>query len=371
MKNVLLVLLFSVLSVLDATAVQKLEDKAAVYWTQPSLTEQQAESLKANYGLLILDYEIPETSVTAFALLKTESRPSMVFYCNPMEIFTEEQPYHGRPLQSKLQQITRGHSEYFLQDTLGERIVSWQEPAMWLLNVTSKCPVIEGKTWLDHYVDFLETEVAWQSFAGVFIDNLWDDIDWKGFPFDANNDGIADPKDSINTWLQEGYQTFVTALKQRLGTSFIVIGNEMNLLYDDKDGAMSEGFPNGFFDSWWGTMENYQKLGSWSVLQTTDSTKFSLVMTSALLLDGYFALGQNQIILPPDIELGKPLHPVRRQANKSSAFSEVWYHQYKKAVVVVNPSSKNSRKFIYRKKEYEIAPASGIIIERKTGRRLL
>jgi hypothetical protein len=351
--------------------------RSAIYHTKPNFYGDNLADL-AKYQVIIIDPDALVNDPGSFATLSKLLKPGQQIwlYVNFAEIFEDSVIYDGRPWQKRNFELARKNPQYFLKDSAGIRIVYWTDPRMNMMNFTSCCPRVNGLTWLDQCLRSLDNLLKnYPTVSGIFVDNLFDDWDWmtkvlsQGRNFDANNDHRADPNDSINTWGIAGWQNFVNKLRQKYGTKFVICGNEMNGLYPEKDGAMSENFPNSFLGNWAGTMKRYYQQsqnGRYSVLQTTDRKKFKLVVCSALLEDGLFALGQNLVCPLPEITLGKPQAPAssypagRTDGNYDES---LWLRRYSYVTVVVNPTG-----VVLEYDHRSIEPRSGVIFDNKSGR---
>ena len=358
--------------------------RSANYHTKPSFDSDDRNIWQS--GLVIFDYDAVVNSPEEFAQAVRQKLPTQKFliYINCAETFEDQNIYQGRPLQKKLYQEALDHPEYFLKDTAGSDIVYWTRPRMRLMNFTSQCPTIEGQNWLDRcsaqLKDFFRD--YGQDVDGIMIDNLFDNWTWMvkqfavGLNFDADRNLLPDPKDSINLWGKEGYEKLLQRLRSDL-PSKIIVGNGMNRpeAYPERDGAMAEDFPNKLTGGWYATMNRYHQYcqkSRYSILHTVSPSNYRLTICSALLENGYYALGQDVSVSLPQIELGPPvetaLNPYGRQAGDYD--DNLWYRHYQKATVVVNPTAEPAS-FLCSGRKISIPPLSGCILDNQTGADLL
>lgn len=322
--------------------------KLAAYWMKPNMTSQNAEKL-AKFDLVIVDPENMVVNPEAVKLIKKRN-PNVILlaYWNIMEMF--EPQVGGRPLQSQLYQtVSSQYSSFWLSTPQGQPIYYWMQPKMRMLNLSSQCPVINGRQWNIYLADFLLDNVLNNSiWDGLFVDNLWDDVSWvKPGNIDVNNDGIADNPNGwqenllVDSWWRQGINQFLTRIRQKKGKNFEIVGNEGNLFYLDKvQGKMFEDFPNSFLGGFDGTVQNYLTILdstksdlSIILLSKSDAQRVRYGLCAALLGNGYFAYYWDNTTWFDefDVDLGNPVGPAMKVGN-------VYARNFEKGVVMVTTS---------------------------------
>jgi len=266
---------------------------------------------------------------------------------------------------------------------------------MWLGNFSSHCPKnAQGKRLCDVFGDFVvDNLVTPHGAEGVFFDQLWDGPDWLNGQmggcnpgtnctqqtpgtyyrtwFDLDNNGAADPPDSLSVWWSQGVSIVLQRIRDRMGPNFVISGNGQHH-YRMASGAMHERFPRLF-----GTLDpppnpynyhwNYSMMGpngylsSWPTAFTAPEYNFidtelgggdnfhypqlsvsqqlfRLNLGSPLLGDGYMGLNNGyygcEYWQPEyDLKLGFPQGPA---ASVTLAGVTVWTRQFTHGVVWVN-----------------------------------
>jgi hypothetical protein len=323
--------------------------KIAAYWTSPTMSLDEADSL-AHFHLVIADMEnIPNNRASLVRLKKRNPELKLLCYSNPMELFDIGTLNINRPWQKEVyNEVTQNRPGYWLKQPSGEPVVFWN--GMKMLNLSTECPVIKGEKYNQFIAEFLLTRVLSDTiWDGYFEDNATGNIAWVGSwgnnkGLDADNDSVADDEQVLDSCWYEGVHEFISLIRQAKGPKFILIGNKGSKDFLDVfDGKMFEEFPNDYLgdkraNGWYQCQENYLRTGQYTIIQAkqipNDPTHRIFVLASALMGDGYYAYAQDFYRHFPEYEkdIGKPLGPPEIKVG-------VWERKFFKATVRVFPEN--------------------------------
>lgn len=366
-KKIMLVFIFLTFLLLSSfaltgqtlSAVSPYSVKSTAYWTKPTLSLSEAQSL-ARHDFLVVDLENKFNNYQVLRALK-ELNPGLklLAYSNPMEIHLVK--YSDRPWQNRIiDEIVTTHSAWLLKTISPINyegfIATWVAKIMgdpdrkedyakfWsgmlMLNMSSTCPKIDGQNYEEWMAQKLNREVLQDPiWDGYFQDNGTGNISWTNpgqIDIDGNqeadNDALVDQK-----W-KEGMTNFLLQIKNAHSRAFIIITNKGSLDFlNITSGKWFENFPNDYLGDKWANgwrqcFENSKKMGPYTVFQGNRSN-IDFVLASTLLLDNvYLAISQDDAGIFPELEIetGRPLG---RYESKNG----IYYREYEKVSVMVDP----------------------------------
>jgi len=312
--------------------------KYCTYWTAPTLSSENAEKLSKD-NLVIIDYENLINNPEEVSQIK-KSQPSLklLVYSNPMEVWEKEML--NRNIANDF--LSTLPSAYRLKRTDDKPVIFWK--GMEMMNISSKCPKINGKNYVDYYSDWILSKILSNTLIdGYFIDNGTSTISWVDPKIDADNNKCADPPKALDNWWREGMIDFIQKIRKEKGDDFIIVTNKgETAFFFINNGVMFEKFPNDYLGGkidygWHQSMKNAGKARPYTIFQV-DFSNLEFGLASSLLLDNvYIAVGQNMSI--PDkyrINTGKPL-------NKAYLKNHLYYREFENVMVEVNPAKKTGK----------------------------
>lgn len=333
--------------------------RLANYYLHGQLTESAAREL-AKWDLVILDMEI---QVNGKHLLKKirELNPNIVIlaYITTQEIRADA-TVGGSKLRRKLAQGIP--AEWYLTKSDGTRLSFW--PGTYLLNVTNKAPVINGRRFNDYMARFIADEVlATGLWDGVFYDNTWDTVTWTaGSDVDLNRDGL--PDQNVDAAWAEGMLAMMNETRRLTSDKYLIVGNSPHRAYrNELDGKMIESF-NTYYDEWDRFMNLYahhqggaraptftvinNNAGNTNGQNNYRAMRFGL--GSTLLENGYYSYdygdkdhGQTWWYDEYNVDLGKPV-TVATSPHAAGRYSpDVWQRTFTHGVVVVNSTGEKQK----------------------------
>lgn len=332
------------------SAVGKYQVKSTAYWTYPRLTLQEAEDL-APYGLIIIDLENFWNNPESLIKIK-EINPSakLVCYSNPMEFF--DPVLSDRPQQQRWsQRIATHYASWLLKTAEGSAAIFW--PGMIMLNLSAACPTYEtpefgeinyGQWMAQEILRLLENPI-WD---GYYMDNGGGNISWlyqdKGTQIDADGDGQADENSRLDSTWSLGVHDFLKMIRQAKGPDFILLANKGSVEFMDVlDGRFFENFPCDYLGDkqdggWHQCMYNALQTGPYTTLQVPSSDDAEFGVASALLVDAYVAIGQDNLRNYPQLRhrLGQALGVAMRQ-------DSLFFREFENGRVEVRPATKQGR----------------------------
>ena len=329
MKSIYIFLL-----VLLSTCQSVAGNRLAVYWQMPTMTENDAKKI-AKFDLAIVDLENWANNTAINRIKEINPNCTVLAYFNPMEMFDPQ--VGDRPIQNIWHSGMFSRQEWWLNQPDGSPIYYWYSPRMRMLNLSSKCPVVNGRTWAEFLATSLNRAIV-PHVDGLFVDNVFDDVSWmkNGF-LDADRNGLQDDPDSLDLWWCKGTENFFKFLEADL-----IVGNEANLEYEYLlDGKMFENFPPADFGkSWYPAMQNYLfelSAMEYNIIHSQPKGEQWRMFTlcSALLGDGLYCYSTNHHNWYPEYDLirklGKPAGPA--QSPHMLVWAQVINNLYENEVV--------------------------------------
>lgn len=325
--------------------------KLAVYWTSPTMGEEEADSL-SRFHMVIADMENMINNRESLKRLK-KNNPALklICYSNPMEFFTRAES--KRTLQNSIRkEIESNRPGYLLNQPSGEAVIFW--PGMRMLNLSINCPVEKGQKYHEYISEFLLKKVLPDNiWDGYFMDNCTAHIAWignygKNHGIDSDNDGYLDSYDHLDEVWKMGTARFLENIRSVKGEKFIILGNKGSLEFREyTNGRMFEEFPNDYLGDkrdggWYQCIENYLSLGSMSIIHARkipNNPRHRLfVLASSLMGDGYYAYAQDFFRYFPEYsEIGPPLDEMKSLSNGT------FERNFEKAIVRVDPANKEGK----------------------------
>ncbi|MDD5031630.1 MAG: putative glycoside hydrolase [Patescibacteria group bacterium] len=328
--------------------------KLAAYWTSPTMTKDEADSL-ANFHLVVADMEnLVNNPDNLRAIKKRNPEVKLLAYSNPMELFYPM--VANRTLQKEVLEKVEAAGKWWLLQPDGEPVIFW--PGMRMLNLSAVCPEVNGARYNRWIARFLLEKVLFNSvWDGYFMDNSGGDVSWIGTygrnkGIDSGNNGENDDTSILDFSWSLGIQEFLRVIREAKGPNFLMVGNKGTLEFlNILDGKMFEEFPNDYLGDdkaggWYKSMTNYFQTGPFSIIQArqvpNNPEHRLFILSSALLFDGYYAYGQGLIRRFPEYqEIGKALGPAREMLDGS------WQREFSKAIVKVWPGERKGE-IIYK-----------------------
>ncbi len=321
-----------------------------------NLDDNEVKEL-AKWDVVVVDMENQLRNPEALRMLKKlNPRIIILAYISMQEVSFSEATKSGE-LRNKLK---AGISDsWYIYGVNGQRYSPW--PGNYLMNVTEKCPEVNGKKWNTYVANFVGTEILSSGlWDGVFYDNAWGGIDWytRG-KADFDRDGTADGSPD-DLW-KEGIKTILNQTKRNAPPNALVVINQgpgHREYRSESNGALLETFPasgwnNGMqiydFQSAAGPQPKVMLINAntHNTGARTDYKAMRFGLGSALLKNGYFSFdygdqAHNQTWWYDEyaVELGAPLTEAI-SVKGSSRYQEtgVWKREYTNGIVLVNPSS--------------------------------
>ncbi len=147
--------------------------------------------------------------------------------------------------------LGRGIADEWLARNEHGELIYWdpRAPNAVLLNVSTKCPRVNGKTWGEFAADFMIDEVLpagrWE---GLMMDNVWSGASWMNASIpgslDLDLNGVPDHPDSADAWWTAGLNLMLERFHARVGPNVIAIGNGNGRHFSLLNGRYFEDFPN-------------------------------------------------------------------------------------------------------------------------------
>lgn len=320
--------------------------------------DETAVNELSKWDVVIVDMENQKTNPDALKKLKILNPKIVILAYISLQEVHKDPSILGSDLRTKL---AAGIADnWYLVDTNGNKMSPW--PNNYMMNVTDKCPEVNGKRWNTYLAQFVSSEILSTGlWDGVFYDNAWGGVDWftKG-KADLDRDGTADVSPD-NLW-KEGIKTILNKTRELTKNRYAFVVNQgpgHREYRSESNGAFLETFPE---FGWNYTMQVYDFQGSagaqprFMIINSntkntgkrTDYREMRYGLASTLLKNGYFSFdygdqAHNQTWWYDEysINLGVPTgEPV--SVNKKSKYQEdgVWKREYANGIALVNPSSK-------------------------------
>lgn len=365
MKSLVISFLILFATVVDAMAIEK-----AIYWTSPVMDPMVVAEV-AKFDLVIADLENWVNNPESLkALKRLNPKLKLIMYANPMELY--HRPMDNRKIGWQLYNMVKEppYDKWWLKTTMGENIVFYKQLPLWMMNLSTDCPKVNGQTWSQYFARFLTEKMFVHEPRpdGFFGDNPTCYIGWinnellkpKNGLIDSNRDGVADKGDVLDKNWCDGQKEFYSIILKAMGKRFLVITNkgELNLMQPIKlvNGIMFEEFPNNYLGDkmaggWYQCLENYLEAGNQSIIHSkwpADPEHFRFVFYSAMLGDGYFMAGHSNRNWYAEYDeskkLGKPVGEVAKT-------SQYWFRGFENGILAVWPMSRKVEIVLFKNKK--------------------
>jgi len=276
--------------------------KMAVLWLRPTLNYYQASNL-ANYDLIVLDFENKfNNSASIDTIIAHNPKTKILYYWNYVEWFQPMFP--DKPWSIDMLAQLEKKPGYWLKQSNKKPVVFWKD--MKMMNVTTHCPKIKGKTYNNFIFKPLIADILSDPRCqGIYIDNLWKTLDWlakfeNNKSIDADNNGRPDGAEDLNLSFQREARKFLKEIRKKMGSDFLIISNPINDVFLDLvDGKNSENFPDRYLDNlkndgWDITMKYLDNGKAYNIINARQDN-LMYAMASALLFDNdvYVSWDQN------------------------------------------------------------------------------
>jgi len=144
-------------------------------------------------------------------------------------------------------------------------LVYWDPriPNMPLLNLSTRCPRVNGKTWGEFIADFMVSDMLSSGrWDGFMMDNIWNGAAWVNAmipgSLDLDRNGLADPPDSVDVWWNGGVNQMLSRFRTQAGPGVLAIGNGNGRQFATLNGRHFEDFP--LREGWAGSL---QQIADW------------------------------------------------------------------------------------------------------------
>ncbi|MBS3802610.1 MAG: hypothetical protein KGY65_07665, partial [Candidatus Thermoplasmatota archaeon] len=222
----------------------------SLYWATdaggvaPSISEEehvyQVEELEENlafFDVVVGPIIDAQTYDTSFVKRLNEKNPNMVVL--PYQVTYEPDSGVSRPPHSTVSayfQFFDGLSEeWVVTDTSGSKVLDSSYSAIWKMDFSDNCPVVNGQTYIDYLIDYVTSNVAASGvWDGIFLDNLDAKINTliknhdnpSLFDYDINRNGKRDETPAeISEMIRPVTIELLQRLREIFGNNEIIIGN--------------------------------------------------------------------------------------------------------------------------------------------------
>ncbi|MGE5425987.1 MAG: putative glycoside hydrolase [Bacillota bacterium] len=320
------------------TASLQAQLKTCTYWTTPIMSEQSATQLSKD-DLLIIDYEnLWNNRESIEKIRKLNPKVKILIYSNPMEVWDKTRD--NRTIANEL--LAKLPKEYRLKRSDGKPAVFWK--GMQMMNLTTKCPKVDGKDYIDYYSSWIAAKVLQDPLIdGYFVDNGTPTISWVDSKIDADNNKVPDPKAALDAWWKEGMTRFLKEVRKGMKPGSILVTNKGERhFFPLNDGVMFERFPNDYIGGkldggWHQSMKNAADAGKYTIFQV-DLKDAEFGMASSLLLDNVYVAVTQNMSMPNNqrYDVGKPLGKAYKKGKE-------YIRDYQNATVIVIPSTRTGK----------------------------
>lgn len=306
----------------------------------------------AKWDLLILDMETQATSRALIEKIRAlNPEIKILAYITSQEIRRD-----ARGGSSVMRRKLAGGlaEEWYLTDVDGHRYSFW--PGTDMLNPTSQCPQVNGKSWNDYLANFVAREILSTGlWDGVFYDNTWGGLTWfSGKEVDINRDGQSEGASVDAAW-REGMRQLFNTTRRLAGNQYILVGNAITREYGESlNGIMIENMQN---NRWREVMNAYRAqsqsgakprviIVNGNTSNTGDNINYRLLrftLASTLLGNGFFSYdygdrdhGQVWWYDEYNINLGEPTGEAYAVSGATPFNEDVWRRDYAHGLTIVN-----------------------------------
>lgn len=327
--------------------------RLANYYLHWDLTEAKAREL-SRWHVVILDME---TQARAPKLLKKmrQWNPSIVLiaYVTAQEI-QRDAPTSYSIMRRRL--ASGIPNQWYVADPAGNRKSWW--PGTYLLNLTGRCPQLNGENWQTYLSKFMARDVLGSGlWDGVFYDNAWDNLTYfTGPDVDIDRDGRTDA--NIDAEWQSGMRKLYDDTRVLTGNNYLILGNGNTKAYSaDLNGLMLENFIPGAWKETMGAYARNEELAQNARVNIINANtanlggenKYSLMrfgLASALLENGYYSFdfgdrdhAQTWRYDEYDVNLGAPVARAASSLGVAAYEPDVWQRPFERGVSLVNSTS--------------------------------
>ena len=397
MKKIILFCVIVFLILVD-TSIAETFPKLAIYHTSQIASIHKIErGVFDDFSLVIFGYENWINNPKSMKAFREKYPDSiMLAYVNPMEVYyktIDKRPWNkelsrkvlglnekeflifSRQIADKkienikkeehkkiLEKIKSSpYAKWFLWTTADKHAVFYTRLPYWMMNMASNCPKVDGLKWNQFIAQFYLKNIFFSDVRpdGIFQDNATADVFWmNGFAFkpekdgwiDSNLDGKPDTQENLDFYWKKGQEEFVSIFRNVFGKNFLILGNKGKPEFSpgNYDGKMFEEFPFTYggedkrAGGWFQCMKNYFETGPYSIIQapqTYNEKIVKFVLCSALMGDGYFAIGHNNYKQFKFYrKIGNALGPhIEHEDSKKPEKEYYWQREFEKATVKVWP----------------------------------
>ena len=332
--------------------------RLANYYLTGWMSEQEAQEL-SKWDLVILGFEIPINSPTAYSLLKQRNpHIKLLSYIDSISRYASPPGYPAsHPLR---RQYEGSRDEWLLENAEGNHLNVW--PGAELMNPSEYVPLVNGKRWNDYIPEFIvaihREQRGWD---GIFFDNALPAIAWfNNGRIDINNDGQNDSGSFIDNAWSDGLRALYANARALVGSNYIIItnssheyaeslngrmfetvlGDERN--WDEQIAAIHEAFIKSNYKPHMVVVNaNTANTGNWK-----NWRRFRFAFTSTLLTDAYFSYDygdkwHNQLWWYDeyDVDLGNAINNAYALFDSNGAALGVWRRDFEKGITLVNTTN--------------------------------
>ena len=316
------------------------------------ISESEAREL-AKWDVLVLGFEIPVTSPSAFKLIK-QLNPNIILLGYSNSILKNGMAPTTEP------SITRYYGtkdEWLLRSPEGATMGYW--PGTKVVNPTDYVPQVGGKRWNDFLPEFtistIKKDPLWN---GVFFDDAMHDIAWlNNSNIDINGDGAKDSWIYVDDVWRGSMTTMFGRARLLAGPATIFVTNSSNTYgvhtngrlfesyFEDKSNwvnhtqAIQDAIRNGGYQPRYVMVNsNTANTGDWQNWQ-----KFRYAYTSSLMTDAYFSYNfgdqwhqQLWWYDEYDADLGAALEVTHVLTGGQGSSLGVWRRDFENGIALVN-----------------------------------
>ncbi|MDP6559164.1 MAG: putative glycoside hydrolase [Candidatus Binatia bacterium] len=262
------------------------------------------EDILSRWDLLIIGYPLLDSSPLFFHQIRQlNPEQKILVYFNP--VLVTEIP-RSAPGELEYDYYEGLHPEWYAYTEFGDPISYW--PSTFHMNITRHCPEVEGLSYRDYMLGFIEERffplIEEGAIDGIFLDEmsgggyLWWDPLFEG-TFDYNNDSVPDEPDSVAVWLLEGLIEVADFVGGNNPPGSLIQGNNCKPYHGGLDGKFYEAFP-AFWENdlpgslhdldIWNSVQGAPNAITVNGLHPSDNIRrFRHRYTASLLSDNYFS----------------------------------------------------------------------------------
>lgn len=253
-------------------------------------------------------------------------------------------------------------------------------PGTYIMNVTDKCGVKNGRRWNDYLPYFVKNRIlstgVWD---GVFYDSAWPAVSWiGGGDLDIDRNGQVPSASSLDKKWSDGLSKLFNKTRELLGSNYLIVANthSHNPYLPYLNGIMLEKFPSVWEadGTWAGSMRSYFNDSAFqdpevflinsntnNEYRMDDYRKMRFGLGSVLLGDGYYSFdlgevnhGQTWWYDEYDVNLGRAVSEPYNilDKNNSNWKQGIWRRDFENGIVIVN-STKDNQAYVFDDEIFE------------------